>query len=53
MFQTEGMKTIKNILSYSFSNQDIINYLDNDTKILEYKDLNNYKSIDELLHGDN
>ena len=52
MFQTEGMKNIKNILSYSLSNQDIINYLGNDTKILEYKDLNNYKSIDEILQGE-
>lgn len=51
-FQTEGMRNFKKILSYSFSNQDIKNYLGDDTKILEYKDLNNYTSIDELLHGE-
>jgi hypothetical protein len=49
MFDTQGMKTLKTILSYSFSNQDIKNYLGNDTKIFEYKDLNNYNSIDEIL----
>ena len=49
IFNSTGMKNLKTILSYSFSNEDIKRYLGNDTKIFEYQELNNFNSIDEFL----
>ena len=42
IFNSTGMKNLKTILSYSFSNEDIKRYLGNDTKIFEYQELNNF-----------
>jgi hypothetical protein len=53
MFQTQGMKNIKKILSYSFSNFDIKKLLGQDCKIMEYNDLIDYNTIDDLLPGEN
>jgi hypothetical protein len=40
---------MKNILNYSLSDSDIKTVLGHDTKIIEYKDLNEYNSIYDLL----
>lgn len=42
----------KNILQYSYSDDDIRHYLGNDAKIIVYKDLYNYNSIFDLLPED-
>ena len=46
------MKTIKEIEDKPLSDTDIKSYLGKSTKIIEYKDLKNYNSIDELLPND-
>ena len=43
------MENLKKELDYSLSDDDIKNHLGQDTKILKYADLNNYKTLDELL----
>ena len=46
------MKTIKEIEDKPLSDTDIQSYLGKSVKIIEYKDLKNYNSIDELLPND-
>ena len=43
------MKTIREIEDKPLSDKDIQSYLGKSVKIVEYKDLKNYNSIDELL----
>lgn len=40
---------IKKIMNYSFTDLDLKHYLGDDAKILQYKDLKTYKTLDELL----
>jgi len=49
MFESKGVKNLKSILSYCFSNTDIKRYLGEDTKIIEYQELRNYENIDAVL----
>ena len=44
-------KNLKQNLNYSFSNDDIHKYLNN-INIIEYKNLANFKSIDDLISND-
>ena len=46
------MKTIREIEDKPLSDKDIQSYLGKSVKIVEYKDLKNYNSIDELLPND-
>ena len=46
------MKTIQQIEMKPMSDADIRSYLGKSAKIIEYKDLKNYNSIDELLPND-
>ena len=46
------LDTMKEILNYSLSDSDIRSILGEDTKIIEYKNLDQYNSLHDLMPND-